>query len=362
MKILYVNGGALPTEDLVIDKLKAAGHEVVFFNSLMDREDKLKTDTKHFQMYQKVLNTAEEQKFDLIYFYTIISMPEYLLFELRARPNFKPKIVFHLLLRGLDRSFARCLALKELVDMPQIAKVVIATVMYEIEFPDNFLKAKIDASKLRIFENILSNFNAVDESVLEEPDNKVHSKAYFGFDPFDTAVLLSGTWAYIKGVDLFVESLKYLSQDILVVIHRHEYGMDSSLDPELLSKARKLHPNLHIIDRYLSNREYPLLFRASDIIVMAHRRSYAYCDSGIPQLAFQTKRLLVAPDFPCFNKIIKKFKIGAVYEPENPLMMARTIETVERFYSAYLEEANFDGFAALHLDASDTPLEVLKEL
>jgi len=362
LRILYTNGGATPIRDLAIEKLKAAGHEVVFFNLVETEDDISKHTTKHFQMYQRILDYADNGNFDILYWATIISVPEYLLFELKARPNFKPKIIFNMFLRGLDRSLARCIALKELIDMPQVIKAVSsAMIVKDLKLPENFLKAGVNLEKLRIVSEPWT-YEVEDLTVLDNPEYVEHSRAYFGFEPGETVVLLSGTWAYIKGVDIFVEALKYLSQDMLVVIHKHNYGLDRTLDVNLLDKAVHNHPNIRILDKWYSAQVHPLLFRAADIVVCAHRRSYTYGGSGVPALASRAKRLIVAPDFYFFNEIIKRYKIGVTYEPENPLSMARAIEHLERYYSAYEEEAKFEEVYADYQESSDIPAMVMREL
>jgi glycosyltransferase involved in cell wall biosynthesis len=359
MKILYLNGGATPIKDKAIDKIRALGHELIFYDPMLDLNEKFKWETRHFQIYQKVLNIAEDIKADILYFSTSV-MPEYLLFELKTRPNYKPKIIFHLMLRGLNRSMARCLALKELIDMPQIIRVVANTMIVEgIRFPENMIKVGTNFNKIKL---ISESFNEESEDLSIFETSQIEARKYFLIEPKEFVILLSGTWAYIKGVDIFIEALKYIEEDIRVIIHRHKFGEDKTLDPDLLQKAYKYHKKIFIYDKWFNSKEYPLLFKAADVIVCAHRKSYEYSESGIPGLAAKAKRLVVVPDFYFFNEIISRYKFGEVYQPEDPISMANTINLVKNSYAKIWSGANFNGVTLDYKEISDIPLMALENL
>lgn len=360
MKILYTNGGATPIKDLAIDKIKKLGHDIVFYNPFSDREEAFRWNTKHFQMYQKILEEAEKGNFDILYFSTSVSMPEYLFFELKVRPNFKPKIIFHLMLRGLNRSLARSAALKLLIDMPQVQRVVANTMIVDgIQFPDNMTKIGTNFNKIKL---ISESFNSESEDLNYFNINEEKCRKLFKIKQDDFAILLSGTWVYTKGVDIFIEMLKYLQKDIKVIIHRHKYGFDSTLDSQLIEKANHYHPNVTIIDKWLDNKEYPMLFRAVDLVVCAHRKSYEYGESGIPGVACKAKKLIVVPDFYFFNEIIRRHKVGVVYAPENPVEMAKAIHYSLGNYNELWTNAKFEAVTKNYGEISDIPVKALENL
>jgi len=358
MKILYLNGGATPIKDLAIEKLTKLGHDVIFYDPTIDKSEAFRWSTKHFQMYENVLDKAEDLKVDLLYFSTSVSMPEYLLFELRSRPEFKPNIIFHLMLRGLSRSISRCLALKELVDMPQIRRVV-ANVMISdrLVYPQNMIDAGTNFNKFLL---VNESFNTQSEDLDCFGVSKESARRHFGIPEDAFVVLQSGTWAYIKGVDIFIEALRDLKNNITPVIHKHPYGEDQSLDKDLLAKAKINHPNTIIIDRWLSPMEYPALFRAADIVVCAHRWSYEYGESGIPGIACKAKRPIMVPDYYFFNEIIKRHDVGYCYSPENAFSMAEMIGELKNNYSNVVNNARFDDAIANYgNDISDIPVKAL---
>ena len=358
MKILYLNGGATPIKDLAIEKLTKLDHDIIFYDPTITKSETFRWSTKHFQMYENVLNRAEDLNVDLLYFSTSVSMPEYLLFELRSRPRFKPDIIFHLMLRGLNRSMSRCIALKELIDMPQIRRVV-ANVMIinEIAVPKNMIEAGIDFRKFLL---INESFNPQSEDLDCFGVSKESARKHFGIPENAFVALQSGTWAHIKGVDLFVDSLNNLTEDITPIIHKHPYGEDPLLEKNLLERAKLNHSKTIIIDRWLSPMEYPALFRAADVVVCAHRLSYEYGESGIPGVACKAKRPIIVPNFYFFNEIIHRHEVGYCYEPENAFSMATMIKELKQNYSHIINNARFDDAIKNYgTDISDIPVKAL---
>lgn len=357
MKILYFSGNVTPGTDLSLLNLLKTNHRIYIHNIQETRSEEFNFRTRHFQMYQRLLDRSEELNIDLIYFCVPI-VPEYLLFELKTRPFFKPKIVFPLMLRGLDRSISRCLALKELVDRPEIFKIPTTVMITEnLKFPENMYKVDFDFSKLAL---IHETFSARTEDIESFNSTKEIAREYLHLKNKDFIVSISGSWAFTKGVDIFIEALKYINEDIAALIHKHNYGVDAELPKDLLKSAKKNHRKTIILEQWLSPKVYPYLYLASDVIVCSHKKSYAYSESGIPGMAAKANKLLVAPDFYYFNELIDRFKIGVKYIPEDPLDMARAINYAKENYKSLTENARFDEMVKDYKKEEDVPTEMVK--
>jgi glycosyltransferase involved in cell wall biosynthesis len=353
MKILYTNG-APQIPDPAIEKLESMGHTILYYDKMIDGRIRNLIEIRHFQMYENILDLAEENKVDIIYFGAPIGVPEYLLSELKIRPYMKAKIVAHSLLREVNRSLARSMVLSELVGMKQFGRLVITSFFAKDKIlPKNFLKAKFNMKKIILFDNPLL------EKGIGYDVSKEEARKCFGISEREFVCLLFGSWKYIKGVDIFVEALKFLPENISVIIQRHSFNFskDPSLPPDLDEKIKEYHPNTRIIEDYLSQEDYAKLCVASDIIVSSHRKMYEYSSTGIPCTSAFAKRLLIAPDFFPFNEIINRFRVGLTYEPEDPKDLARSIYSAYDYYDELIKKAKFEDSLKIYYNGEDSTFQ-----
>ena len=103
--------------DKIIKKFEEMGHEVTTYQFSEDAKKKISM--RHFQMYEELLNYADDNNYDLLYHNNYLMVPDFLLAELKVRPNFKPKIVFMLSFREINRSLARTETYKEIIELPK---------------------------------------------------------------------------------------------------------------------------------------------------------------------------------------------------------------------------------------------------
>ena len=340
MKILYLSGGINPIKDPAPDKLRKLGHEVEFFDVWADKEDSKKWVSRHFQIYQKLLDKVEKENFDVLYFASPVAVPEYLNYELKARPNFKAKIIIQMLMRGINRSLARAIALRELIENPLVHKVIMTTMLVrDIKLPTTFIESGLD--KL-IGNKIILNGEAYPAQ--EDPAlfdiSREEARKIMGFKQEDFIALFSGSWVYIKGADLLVECSKYIDDDIKLFIHRHSYA-GADLDFNLTKEIVKNHENTIVIDKWFKEREIAPMYRSANLLICPHRRSYEYGESGEAILSSLAKIPLVAPNFYFFSEIINRYKVGVLYEPENPKAMAEAINFTKKNYSSIIKNAKF---------------------
>jgi glycosyltransferase involved in cell wall biosynthesis len=360
MKIVYFNGNLVPFPDGAIEKLRKAGHEVIHYDLVtIPQNERMLFEIKHFQMYEGVLNLAEKENADLIYFSCPLTCPEVFISDLKARPKLKAKIVAIFQFREVKRSLARSIVMKELVDMPQIAKIAFSTMMVDNPIlPPNLEKVDIDHNKL-IFLN---------EPWNEPPEvfakiSKEDALAKFGLKMNEFVLLFSGSWNYIKGADIFVDCLEYIDPDIKVLLHKNRKDhTDPTLPEGLINKAKKNHPNMIVIEDWIPQGEMAWLYKASNLVVCAHRKLYEFSLSGVPGMACEARIPIIAPDFYYFNDIINRYNLGVLYCPENPLSMDGAIQYARNNYEEIMKKAEFDRYLKPYFDITDTPLRIIESL
>lgn len=144
MKILYYDECLEEDQEYftkeVVDEFERLGHSVEIYK--FSESAKRKLASRHFQMYEELLDYAEKFGFDLIHHNNFLAVPEYFLSELRIRPDYGPKITLMFLFRELNRSLARATILKEIVDMPQVHRAIFISMISEpeLKLPENFIK------------------------------------------------------------------------------------------------------------------------------------------------------------------------------------------------------------------------------
>jgi glycosyltransferase involved in cell wall biosynthesis len=365
MKIVFFNGEEVTDEHLAIQKLKKAGHEVFLYSldKIPSNRRKL-IEIRHFQMYEHILDYAQEVNADVLYFACPISCPELMIYELRARPDFKPKITFMGQLRELNRSMARSLCLKELVDLPQISRVTFSTLIQEdIKLPDNLIKVGgLNKEKT----NYISEYYNVNPELFDSVTRK-EARDYFGIKDNEFVLLNSGSWSYIKGTDIFIEAIKHINKDITIFIHKNTSGRIGE-DPNFLNSQKlfestiKTYKNIISIERRSTHEEMVMLYKCSDLVLCSHRRLYEYSVSGVPGMAALAEVPIVAPDFYYFNELIDRYKIGVKYIPEDPLDMARAINYAKENIDEINRKAKYKESIKNYYDPYDAPFKVIPNI
>jgi glycosyltransferase involved in cell wall biosynthesis len=360
MRIIYDLESSAPTfENESITKLKEAGHEVFFYDAYLTNASKYNYQTKHFQMYQRLFDYAEKVQADVILLMAGAQVPEYLIYELKSRPKFNIKIILTMIFRGLDRSLARALAVRELTDMPQIIMVPVAGLISEnVIYPENLETVGFDFRKLYMFHEPLDQ-ERIDRNSFDMTTPE--AREYFGLPIKGTMIMHGGNFNYIKGSDIFAETVKYLDPNIIVLIHRIQKSGDPDFDNKYFNLAMKNHQNTVVVDKFLDAKDYARINCAPDITVFPHRRVYSYGESGIPGPVAFARKLMVAPNIYYFNEIIRRHKFGMVYEPENPEAMANAIHYVIENYCNIMARADFEGYAKNFMPVADIPLDIINE-
>ena len=357
MRILYTNS-APDIDDPAIPKIETMGHEVIQYDKIINPRVKYLMEIRHFQMYEDILNMAERLKVDIIYFVSQISCPEIFLSEMKLKPNYRPKIMANGSFREMNRSLARAMTLAELVNMKQFARMLIVSYFVEDKiFPENFVKANFDMSKI-----VLRNEGfGIGDDLDSYNISKLEARKEFGIKENEFVCLLSGSWKYSKGVDIVVDALRYIPSNISIIIHRHHWNFaeDPTLPNNLDDEISK-YSNVRIIEERMDNQKFAKLCLATDALIASHRKLYEYSFTGIPTTSGLCKRPMIAPDFFPFSEVIKRFKVGTTYEPENPESLARSIIFMRNNYATIMAKAKFIESLGNHKDDTCFQPDVIK--
>ena len=158
-------------------------------------------------------------------------------------------------------------------------------------------------------------------------------------------ILYFGNMFYGKGVDILIESLRYLEKNIKIIIAGNHNTLNFSY------KLNTKHKNIKIINRFISNIEMYKLFKSVNAVVLPYRRSYTNLSSGVLINSIQSSKPVVMPDFYPFNAIINRYKVGVKFSPENSKSLASSIMLLkdlvqrkyfkEKYFNDYLEDMSF---------------------
>jgi glycosyltransferase involved in cell wall biosynthesis len=318
------------------------GHEVFIYSIADKSEDLFRMKTRHFQIYENVLNYAEEMKADILLFDHLLNCPEYLLSDLEMRPNYKPKIIFNFAFRESYRSLSRTNTLIKLIKMSQIKKVFVESMFGpDTIFPNTWIYLKdliglnLD-NKLKLIYDRETNIevfkNKIDKSVALEKFNRIPRNKFI--------ILFFGRLIYSKGVDILADAIDKLSDNYFFLIQSDPSNIDFDFNPiERFNKK-----NVRYYGSYINNEYLPYLYNSCDAIILPHRKSYTYGSTGIPYQAALLDKTCIFPDIYPLNAICDKYKLGAIYKCENVDSMVEVIKYTKEHYIEIKEKALFKEY------------------
>lgn len=130
-----------------------------------------------------------------------------------------------------------------------------------------------------------------------------------------------------RGIEELIEAIKLLDKKIILVI----LG-EGLLYDKLIAKIKKLDLNSRVILKgYVPPSEILKLTSQADLGIVPVKKITLSYYFALPNKFFEyiTAGLpIAASNFPEMEKIIKQYKIGEVFDPENPKDIARAIEKI----------------------------------
>jgi len=305
----------------IIKRFRDLGHEVYSYPPSVKAANLIRS--RHFQMYEELFAFAEDCKADLLFHNYHIAVPEYFLSELKAG-SYPFKIVFLFSFREINRSLARTLVLKELIERPEVKTAIGLTMLGEENFlpPDNYkrIQASTKAYKVKLVTDPICE-PRYDSVFSDRVSKKKFRVGYFG------------RWTDAKSPQLLLEAMKYMDKDVRVCIN-----MPSNKD--LIRTVALL--GVEIDANFYKMGELRNFLDKIDAVICPHSRLYEYGQTGMPATAYIAKKPIVAPDFYYFNKMVKLYRTGLLYKPEDPVSLGVTVNYLKHRYHETMMHANFD--------------------
>ena len=262
-----------------------------------------------------------------------LSFPEYLYSSIISY-NFNYKIYLSTMAFELfSKSLGRLTILKKILLNRKVKSLIIHSAI------NKFMKIP---KKFSINKNIQKKLIFVSEPIYH-PHKKFFNKKKFNLKNFK--VLYFGNLFYGKGVDILIKSSKYLDKNTKIIIAGNFDTLNFTF------KLEKKYQNIKIINKYISDADMYKLFKSVDAVVLPYRRTYMHLSSGVLTNSIQSSKPVIIPNIHPFTEIIDRYKVGVMFETENPRNLAKAILLTkylikkkyftDNYFSDYLKDMNY---------------------
>ena len=131
-------------------------------------------------------------------------------------------------------------------------------------------------------------------------------------------ILYFGNFFYGKGVDILIKAFSKIKKKIKLVLCGNQKTQNFKF------KIKKI-KNIKLINEYVSNNFMYDLFKKSEIVILPYRKTYEYGTSGVLLNAIQAYKKIIFPNIEPFKKIKSIYKIGKMFNVENPIDLRKKI-------------------------------------
>lgn len=178
---------------------------------------------------------------------------------------------------------------------------------------------------------------------------KLEARKILDISPDRKVLLFFGFIRKYKGLDLLLETMKYLPDDYLCLVAGEPYGSFSEYE-EIIRK-NNLENKVKLFVRYISDDEVPLFFSASDVCMLPY---HSATQSGITGISYHFGLPVIATDVGGLRESVEPYKLGSMVAEaqENMLYAAITdyfnfnlMETYTKNLDEYRRIASWDTFA-----------------
>lgn len=154
--------------------------------------------------------------------------------------------------------------------------------------------------------------------------DKAKAREQLGIPQDKKVLLFFGFIRSYKGLDLLIESMKYLDDEYVLVIAGEPYG-DYSQYSKLIEQHQVGHKVIEFV-RYIDDHEVPLFYSASDVSMLTYKSA---TQSGIAFISFQYEVPAIVSDVGGLKETVEPYNSGVVVaEPRVDLI----VEGVREFF------------------------------
>jgi glycosyltransferase involved in cell wall biosynthesis len=130
-------------------------------------------------------------------------------------------------------------------------------------------------------------------------------------DPDKKTLLFFGLIRDYKGLDLLIETMSILDDSYQLVIAGEVYGSFEKY--EKLIHTSKAKNRIHVFNRYIDDKEVPILFSAADCLVLPYKSA---TQSGVIPVAYHFAIPIVATDVGSLKATIANAGTGVICQPK----------------------------------------------
>jgi|GEM_PF-4378841 len=191
--------------------------------------------------------------------------------------------------------------------------------------------------KSRLFQSDVKNVKLIHYPIIEgeKTDDKIEKESIcqLGCIIRDAkTILYFGGTRYDKGLDLFIEALKYVKHELNVIIAGSEQFFKRDFIKE---KTKLLFGKNIILDlAYISDEKMHYYYDIADIVAIPYRKIFSG-ESGVFVEAMSNKNIVVVPNIIHFTEAVAKYSNGEVYEAEDMKDMGIKIDRIIENFEAY---------------------------
>ena len=284
------------------------------------------------RMYSGFLDYINKKKIDLSIIYRL-EYPEFLLSDLNFFKKINSKIFIISWAYELNnKSEARSNLFVDLIKNQNITKCIIPSILgkdstgpkyFEKKF--NLIKKKIiKISEIRFYKPINYNKNFCRKKI--NLQTKKFVLLFFG-QPF-----------FGKGFDIFIKLIKsYKKKNILFYIQTPLKNIN--FDIKKLNQINK-YKNLVFKNKSVNSNLVKYIYGAADAVCIPYKKTYTYGTSSVFFESILFSRPVIVPNFNPFRNILKKFKLGVLFESEDLKSLKKNLDKlVDGFdYNSFKED------------------------
>ncbi len=177
---------------------------------------------------------------------------------------------------------------------------------------DDLLKFKPDAIFKQVLHPLYDHFGNLIK--------KNEAREKLGIQQNKNVLLFFGFIRKYKGLDLLLESIRFLPDDYLLVIAGEIYG--SFDEYEQIIKNYNLENKVKLFIRYIDDGEVPLFFSASDVCILPYKSA---TQSGILGISYHFGLPVIATDTGGLWEMIEPFNTGIIVREPAPNLLSSAI-------------------------------------
>jgi len=248
----------------------------------------------------------------------------------------KPDIIHFL---TLDAIYQQLAIIKPLWKIANCANCKIISTLHHI--PNDPLKLKVLRQSSKLFKTVivhseylekkLKNTGIMNTYLIDYPSfheivasTKEKARSLLRVPQNDFLFLIIGETRYEKGLDILLEATKYIKKKSSFVIAGKELHFNKEYILEQTSGS--IH-SFFVNLRFLTDFEFSLYLDAADCVIVPYRTTFNGA-SGPMIEAIKRRVPVIGPGTGNLGYLIKKYKLGITFEPENPVDLAKAVEQV----------------------------------